>query len=487
MEKDRIKKIIIAIEMMIILSVLGIYLYVVFFTNLAIDDFATLVRYRNTPGTNVISKAWNDTVYLWRRWQGTYFGDFVNMFAIAGYCSHGIKAVWIEMIGVIISFFGVVLFLALRIAKRICEKKLDGFVIGLFSGIVFLAMILYDNQAIAHEFYFHTVVSIYTIPLILGLLTIAMSIDVESGKLKTIIAALCAFCAAGGPLNISAFLCGSLLLLLLYKVYCREQWKPTLIIFAAAFAGSLLNALAPGNFVRYARYNDGTKMGVDLDALWQAFKWALDGVIQRNSRLLCGGTIPLLLIVLLISQKHVKKSKIRSVNPVLLGILFFLGEIIVDYTVTYGNGRTVEIRGEFVGVVIAVLFLYAFFMNLMTFISEKIDGSIEYSSFNVCGIAILLCMIVLPLFSVKTRDEFYPFKIINDIQTGELQKFKAGNDLIFERLEDDNGEEDLVIEVWEYTMLDYLQICLIGEDKDYWINTSAADYFNVPSVTVIYK
>lgn len=485
MTKSRFIKATLVFEVIIILTYLSIYIYVTKYTNIAVDDFALLNDYNNAKQHNLLSKSLEYTIYKWQSWQGTYFSFFFGFYAIDLYIRIGAKALWIEMAMAILLFFAAIIFFAYAILNRTCEKGSSTFAIVFLYGIILLNMILYDNPGVSECFYWHSVVCTYTMPLICALMATSIMLLKKVSWVRTMLASVIAFLAAGGPLNIGAFVCVALLLLLVYKVASKEEWQYNLVVFGAGLAGTLLNLFAPGNFVRFARISDWDTLGGK--SCFGSMISALQGVFYRNLGLISGGTLPLLFIVAMVSLGLLKRSELHFFNPLMLAIILFLMEVVIDFPFILGVGR-MQLRGEFIARVVAVLFLAICIIDCAGYFSRKYDIEIEINCLSVCLILIVISMVFLPLLPKRTRNEYYPFKMIDDIYSGELRKFLNGNDLIFDRLEEcKNSNEDLIVEVWDYTYLDYIKTCGLTNDENHWMNLSAAEYYGLNSIQVIYK
>lgn len=96
----------------------------------------------------------------------------------------------------------------------------------------------------------------YALPLTFGFFGGGILLDDDKSKLKTSVASVCMFISSGGSLELAGLLCYLWMMFIIIKGIQKRLRRYDIIIFIAAFLGALIDACAPGNFVRSATIDD---------------------------------------------------------------------------------------------------------------------------------------------------------------------------------------------------------------------------------------
>ncbi len=452
------------------------FIIVSMFGTVSADDFTNLVAFISSSNDSFLMDRLNWTIYVYKGWQGTYTGNFLSTFN--GYYFHGMLGLHIEFIlNIILFFISILVFCQSMIKKTILSDNRLEFII--LVTVISMFLILYDYNP-NEVFYWHTGLAMYTIPLSIGLLSISLSILYDGNVFAGIFSVLLSFISVGGALDVAALVCTLNLLLLCYKLLQRKPYRLQIVVFCASFIGALINVVAPGNYIRHSDIS--TEFNV-FEALIKSF----EGVVSRNWELAIGGTIPLFFLMGILMYNWMDRRRDRYVNPIVLFVALLIGEIIVDFPVRLGySSGYFPLRCEFVARCTAVIFILIFEMNLVGGISSRSDKLIHFDKQYVSVIVLVTIMSITPFVSQEALNNYYPFRIYQDLANGELDKYEDTNNLIISRLMESKGE-NVVIEIFETNDVDYLASLRLQEDPEYWVNKGTASYFENESISVIYK
>ena len=451
------------------------YLIIATYAGPSADDFSNLNHTLGLEGSNFLIKAIHASIDTFKGWQGTYFGNTFTFVGGALYHYGGVFALHIEYFINVLVYFMSSLFLFLRIFKKIDMTSSKRIGMSFIVTALFNLMILYDYD-VSEVFYWHTGLAIYTLPMSFAILAIACVLKDNLSRIEVIIVAILAFCAAGGALDISAFVTGSLLLIAFYKSYTSKRFDRTISCFVIALIGSLINCLAPGNFVRHAVISDKFPIA-------DSFRYGFTNTFKAIWEYVGNGTIILLFCLCLLLFNHLKETNIKFVNPFVMGGVLFLGSIIIDFPVYlgYASGE-LPLRCLFVRKVSMGLFIIISAINLTGWLSKKVQNGFTYKKEFV---AIMIGIVLIASTNLFPRDcwnTVKPFKIWNDLCFIEsLQSYESTNNYIIETLRSNEGN-DVVLNVPTYDTLGYLKSIGLTDNPENWVNTAVSGYFHNNSI-----
>ncbi|MBE5907685.1 MAG: hypothetical protein E7278_02475 [Lachnospiraceae bacterium] len=217
------------------------------------DDFANMMygfNRLNITG-NIYKSCWQLTREMYMQQQGTFTSSFFATFLLVKCGTNLIRFRRIIMIFVVLLFLAYLLLLH-SIAKHFHFHQIWG---------VFLFCVLWvavDFAGPGEALLYLSGACVYAFPLTLGFLATVCYLKLMESKhmlpiiLYTLVSAGLAFFSAGGVLMVAAMINIFMVWILLYNSYrSRKFLLRGIIPFLGAFGGALLNALAPGNFVRY--------------------------------------------------------------------------------------------------------------------------------------------------------------------------------------------------------------------------------------------
>lgn len=456
------------------------YLLVAFYANPSGDDFSniayTIKQNQSTWFMNAIKQSING----YMRWQGTYSGNFFCAFLSGIYHFFGIKWLHVEFaINICVFLFAIHLFYEELLKWRIPHRSSI-----LLLSVAFLVVTIFGclyNCNVSEVFYWHTGLTVYTIPLSLSIISIGLALSNSGKKRITILSAVMAFISAGGALDIAAFINVGMLLLLLYSFFYCHEYRKQLFLFVVSFFGAVINVVAPGNYNRHGQISSEYPV---LDSI----KYSFLGTANRNINLIFGVAFPFLILSIIILYKYIAEINIKIINPIILAAFFGIGEAIIDFPVHLGySDNHMPTRCEFVSRIAMVLFMELWLINSSRWIMSKLRGTFSFSNANVLLIIVVVYTACIPFISDDVSDMFYPFKMYDDLCNGELEKYESANNLILSALENADNE-DIVLDIYEWADIDYLRDMRLSSDPDYWVNHETTSYYtNVKSISVNYK
>lgn len=468
----------------IILFVLVIlpYLIVATYASPSADDFSNLLVTFRSTGATFWEKAVDASIECYKTWQGTYTGSFICFTAGYIFYKFGLFGLHLEYICNICLFFLAIWCVMFSVFNRfnIECKKIFSWTFITTSVIVFA--ILYDFD-VSEVFYWHTGLSVYTVPLSVSLFVIAILLKERIKNWEIIVASLLGIIAAGGALDISAFVCGTSLLISFFKCIKNKQIDKSSMVFLATFLGAVINAAAPGNYVRH-------KVISDQFPIWNSIKYSCSGIVKALWDYSGNGTIILLIILGLFLFNKLKKANFTYVNPILLAVLLFIGLVIIDFPIYlgYASGNDFPLRVEFVRRVSMSIFLFALILNTMGWFAKKSEKELQCSIENYIAVVVMTVIALSTCAPSGCWDGIKPFKIYSDIYFNStkqrLTQFEEATRTVLTTLENSVGQ-DVIVRVPDYNSLGYLKSIGLTVDPGYWVNVGLAEYYGSNSVILI--
>ena len=299
------------------------------------DDFSTIgdvLREMEKSGKGITTSALLLTLGRFKTWGGFYTGSFLN-YAINPYMRWGMPGHQITVFLTTLFFIVTLLVFVRVMMKEIfgVESRIKGLVLGTAMLVCFFDLYYYTETM----YWYCTAVSYV---LILAFMFWGIIWDaryINTGKKRyAVLAVLTGFLTSGGALNLVALNCEMALLLIGYE-WIEKKGKRAWLYFAGSLAGGLLNACAPGNFVR----NNGT---AGTAQILQAIALSAEHVVHRGYYLLkYTPFLAVIAVVFLYMLKYVKleNRSIRLYHLGLLAVLIVAGGTAVAFPVMLGHGE----------------------------------------------------------------------------------------------------------------------------------------------------
>lgn len=475
MKRDKIQKIFLYV---ILISFIYPLLHATMYGIPFADDFSYTLSWQDFEGSIWKYLLWNvkDT-YL--NWQGTYFSALIG--GIPTYYLGGLELLRIEMlINTALFFIAVYSCISSIIAcMGITREKVH--TVMLMCTIACLFYLL-SRTKMEEIFYWRTGITGYTLPLSCALFCIACYFKYEMNVHRRwlLLGSVLAICAAGGALNIAAFLCAVLLFGIVYNFVVLKKIEKNILIGIAAFLGALANAVAPGNFARHAIVDSEVRL---METLWVTMVRVSDTIADGFQN---GMLLVIVVVVFLIAYKNLGESEFQFKYPGLVLIYGLFAIYITDFPVVLGySGKLMPDRCVFVEQFAVILWCIIATIYWAGWASGKKVFAFSKEWYLVIAI---ICMIPMTSYlSISKLIEFTPYKVAYNIKNGNFKVLSSRQEDVIRQLE--NAEEKDVI-VYEYKSDETEWACInrvgITENAEHWINLAVADYYDKDSVVVQY-
>ena len=435
-------------DLLLILGIIlmaGTVVRVSAYTVLVSDDF----WHAHTTGVigagfwEQIKAAWNYNAYMYKNHQGAYSLFFLALFNPVSFHSFALLRV-IMIMNALLFFFSVYLLTAAVFNRLVKEKNRTLFLTILF-GVVFV-MTQYD--AFAETFYWYTGATNYSMPVSLMNIAFVMGLklldgDKDKWTIRVISGAVLSFLAAGGVLPIGGTMCYVLLLMLLYQWLDKKKINTgVVLIFAASFAGTLLNVASPGYRIREGiesaseRSLTGTVI-YTIQVFWDNLEW-----------LFCNKNFGLVFLVFVLCGAFlIGKLVINKKAYLTVSFLAVIVPFITIFPVVYGyNVRWMPNRCVF----ITIFAIDLVFGNLAAVLGYSVWSAIRSSKLKVPAMALFTVLFAVLAITTQYQPwEYTVAKINKQLFDGQYQEYHREMVEMFEDFDNHQGE-DLVLDVYTY-------------------------------------
>lgn len=471
-------------------------------TVLSGDDFTHGVRV-GAFHVSLPKYFWASLLYvqdLYMDWQGTWFSMFLQAF-LSPINNFGLPQLRAVMVGNALLFLGslaALLWVGLSFFREemgMCgggveasrgktagvevsdgTRRLVPFKLLLLT-LFFLTVVNADVYAEVY-FWFSGAVA-YSMPfsLMLIALTLLLLINKETvssrrSKVCAGTAAVLLFLASGGSLAVAGVGCYMALLLTgIFFLFTGRVSRYNLTVFAAGFAGALINAAAPGNFSRH----DGTA-GAGLH-FGQAIGYTVRMFTEETCRLFRETVLGLVFLLLIAAGVYLSgRCRIAIREYGIAAAFALLAGAVAYFPVALGyGGYYVPNRCYFIIDTVMVLSL----LNLALFLgicghrlcNLPSDGRTTAVLLYIC----LAAFIVTPL----SMEEMPLYRVARYVHNGSYREYYEKCVAIYDYLET-CPEEDVELEMPEY--IEDFECFYMDEDEDGWVNQGIAAYYGKRSV-----
>ncbi len=346
-------------------------------------------------------------------------------------------------------------------------------------------------------FFWYTGTLNFTLELSMAFIAISFLIlfQRKEKKVYLVLSSIFAFLASGGSLNMVAASCAFMLTTIIVFFWEKKFRKQMLIPFGIALLGAVINAAAPGNFIR------STDPLVEGHAtFFDALRDTLVMLISEE-KFFFGNLVFIIGLCIIFALCTFYKLKfIEGGVSVQRLILVLLGTGAIRYftlfPVAYGyhtelmsNMRTTasyEIVGK-LSYVIFILFLAQFVWEQC----EKASADkVKITPVNISLAVALLALIVFVAGSGRVKYEFkdsITYAAINDFRTGAMQETYAARKYVFDSFAAAEKDTDVILYIEPFNMAISLYGMGLTEDSGWFVNQSCAGLFDLNSVTVLYQ
>ncbi len=208
--------------------------------------------------------------------QGTYFTSFIG--SLFNPLIHGgfPKLRVVMFINAVMAFASILSFVYVALGKL--KVKSATAMVFILAAATF---VITGFDAFQEIFYWFVGACVYGFPMSLGMFAVTLLLLANgrenSTKLLYILSAILGFCAVGASLAITGTVCWLVLsIVVFYAVKDKKLDKKNISVFLACFGGALINAAAPGNFIRLDLESGESFTLVDgISNTWGYFIYAL--------------------------------------------------------------------------------------------------------------------------------------------------------------------------------------------------------------------
>ncbi len=474
-------------EILCVLLILGfaaMSLYCTRYITYQADDFSYMMSNRTIQEQNPtlsylhveLSAAWK----LYRNWQGNWFTD-VLISLLYGLHVYGIGAFRIACFLCDLLFLVSLLYLIYEVScffhvenRRRCWLLLS--VLLIWGGL--------NTVSPAEEWYWIDVVFSYTVPMTCAFCGIGLYLRCvrENRGVFLAVSALLGFLGCGGPLNGTAWFCAMYLLIaFLHFLDTRKieimQWLP----FLCAFAGALLNAMAPGNFIRH----DAETNGGGYQLLYVLRVTLVHVFLRYRGLIRSGFLIGLCVLVFAFTVTHKGRLFRTKWNPLFLWcyVLFTVYIMIFPFVLAYQLEDYLSDRVGYqvdmaAGMLTILCTLYtAEWCKVRIRESTKADRMTDrmQRGLRLCGVGVL----VMNLFLNKWSDSMIPNQIM-EVATGRCAAFCEEVNAIYAEIAASDGGDVVVTRKLPTSRV--MKMLDVRDWQDYWGNNGIAAWYGQDSL-----
>lgn len=472
----------------LVLLLVGIFSLIVpillgcFYSVPAVDDFSfsnEWIMYEGSHKLYLIEFVKNK----YMSWQGTYTGLFFCGFPLYYYLGINMLRLFLFFVTFAFLLSFIILFVSgLQIVGIKDKQLING---GLFLSLLCFVFFLGQNN-LGEVFYWYTGASVYTIPLTFGIYSIIFYLryEIHSRRVYLILGSLFAIAGVGGALNISGFICSVLLGILILELCYKKRIRKNIFIPFFAFGGALINACAPGNFVRHQAFDDSVN-GV----------YAIGQTIIRVNQSVVRGIKEEFLVLIFFCGFLYGYYRLRDIEGKTSRLLFFtiwgyVTIMITDFPFVLGYGygvgntyipeRSLFIEQIAIALVVVMISLY---LGIWVACSKMICLS-NASIFSL----ILICVIhSIDLFDIVTIRELTPYKMIWHISNGDFAKQANRQQSILTQIEE-SDDVHVIAYIDKKKESEWSNIHEVGITEDWgaWTNIAISQFYNKGTVGVVY-
>lgn len=468
----------------VVTTVLILLSFFMIFTVVRISAYTVLIADDFDHGNAVGAFHTDFFTYLWAslkftavkymEWQGTYFSMFIQAL-LSPINNFGLPQLRVVMIANALLFFGSLVYLIFTLVRGWGREQLMMKMI-IVTLIVFM---LTSYQAYEEVFYWFSGATSYSIPLSFLMLGIAFVLRTSEEKyiVNLVLAVITGVMAMGGSLTVTGTGCYVLLMLGLYA-FLRDKKldKKIAVIFGFWLLGAIINAAAPGNFVRHEVIDD---TGVHpLGALKNAF-YMLD---ERYQWFFDNTNIVVILIILMICGVFAANYKKFNLKAYLVtSVLALATPAVTAFPVVLGYSRpsSLPVRCLFLIDVSVILSLSNMFFIIGVVIRNVLR---EEAVKEIAVILAVLCicsamMDSYGLKSVKLLDLNHQLRA--DVYKNYYEECVS----FYDRLEQCEKGTDVAIPANEApSAIYYFHNFYLTKKPKNWVNKAVAEYYGLKSL-----
>lgn len=473
-----VKYFIIAGSLFMLFTVIFIQVWAAYYSVYDADDFATansMRLYGDSEGTHLLA-CFRYVKRTYLNWMGTYSALFMESI-INPLIQRGLPQLRIVMVLNALLFFSSVAFLVNIIFNNVIKGNYH---IKLFSYACIVYMII-NSGAYPEVFFWFTGAVTYSFPIIYLLFSLGFFVLANTRDKNTIfyavLASLLGIGSQGGSLAVGGVGCYSVLVLCFW-FWTRSKKLSVMNIAVASvfFMGALVNAIAPGNYVRHELYEEGIHPVAAVGTTIKQYFLEIKAIFTNDQFVV--------IFLLLIFCGAVLYTKLQADIKIytVISLLFLITPAGAVFPVILGCGEDVVIpnRALFIIFTTAILVYSNMFIVagywIAQFMKEKAVKPVKW----ICPLLILLLVFLLRVFIVSGVRDTVMVRTLSNLYHGKIQRYYAECKEIYEYLE--NSEEpDVILENYPERVNNFVTFQLYSDPNE-WVNTCVAKFYYKNSV-----
>jgi hypothetical protein len=293
-------------------------------------------------------------------------------------------------------------------------------------------------------------------------------------KAYVLIACIFGFLAAGGSLAISGTLCYLMLVLTVYYSISNKKIDViNIAMFMAAFIGSLINTLSPGNFIR-----QGVENGINTNIL-QVLDYTRGVYFVYLGRLFSYNNYAAVLAILLICGIALAdKVNIHKIAWVVSSVLSIVAPAVSIFPVVFGY-KTGWIPNRCVYILVVTIALC--FGNLAVLIGTFI-GKLPASAKHAVATIALILAIVVSVLSDCGPISYKTVRIAKGLYDHMYQDSFNNTKDMSENFSSHQGEDVEIYVPYKPEDIEDYYCFFLSEDADDLMNKAVAWAYNLKSI-----
>lgn len=457
------------------------------------DDFhyAFYAQETMAEGHGLFYMAMKWTIHYYKTFCGCYTSSFLGYF-ISGIINCDLWGIRIFEFCSLLLFYGALYLFVYAVSHKLMgfarERVLPFYcvLLAMLNGLIYYGW---------HEAFYWFITSIQylmiTSLILLGIAAFSFGLCEETGRKKTlfcIAASVLGFLGSGGTLSIAAFCCALYLLVALWGIADRREWKASSLIMGITLLGAIINGVAPGNYLRAGEAQTIT------DVIY-AGKMSVKYAIERWETFAENPVFWIIMILLFAfvfsAERQHGKFDFKLPGLFVLVLFGFVSGIIFPAMLGYGyDVYEILMRGNFISD--TAFYLYIFMGTL--YIKGWLDRKYHTVSPKIVNRdTVWIGCFLLAALLVFERDDWDRIPFIAQYRELSAGMFAEYSDFcvdIYRQIEE--SDQDIVEIHTDYVEQ---QVCLIGpqffegwyDPEEEYANRTIARFYGKRAVYIYYN
>lgn len=457
------------------------------------DDFhyAFYAQETMAEGHGLFYMAMKWTIHYYKTFCGCYTSSFLGYF-ISGIINCDLWGIRIFEFCSLLLFYGALYLFVYAVSHKLMgfagERVLPFYcvLLAMLNGLIYYGW---------HEAFYWFITSIQylmiTSLILLGIAAFSFGLCEETGRKKTlfcIAASVLGFLGSGGTLSIAAFCCALYLLVALWGIADRREWKASSLIMGITLLGAIINGVAPGNYLRAGEAQTIT------DVIY-AGKMSVKYAIERWETFAENPVFWIIMILLFAfvfsAERQQSKFDFKLPGLFVLVLFGFVSGIIFPAMLGYGyDVYEILMRGNFISD--TAFYLYIFMGTL--YIKGWLDRKYHTVSPKIVNRdTVWIGCFLLAALLVFERDDWDRIPFIAQYRELSAGMFAEYSDFcvdIYRQIEE--SDQDIVEIHTDYVEQ---QVCLIGpqffegwyDPEEEYANRTIARFYGKRAVYIYYN